>query len=157
MNQRSSARLGGGFGDGSRAIDMNARDITAERADEIDDRIGTMDGARDRLGPSHVGGDELRLAKPTQRLQEPCVARIALCDAQARARREQCLRDIAAQKAAAADQRDQPVVHLHAVSRHPIIAAPCPAAPRLTRPATAPLDAPAYLNFMFSVPRWRNW
>ncbi len=88
-----------------------------ETADEVDRRVAAPDRARDAGGIAHVSGDELRLAEPAERLQEQRPARFAFGDAHPRAAREQLLHDIAADEAAAAEDRDQLSVEIsHRIS-----------------------------------------
>src|SRR3546814_10067298 len=69
--------------------------------------IRAGDGTRKTVGPAHVGGDELRLPEPAERLQKPRLAGIALRDPHARARLEQRLRHIAADEPATTDRSEE--------------------------------------------------
>lgn len=91
---------------------MHPLEIPAEDADQIHHRIRPGDRTRNRFGLGEVSGDELRLAEPALRLQKEGLARIALRDSHARAPCEQGLRDIAAEKTPAANQRNQCVFHV---------------------------------------------
>jgi hypothetical protein len=79
---------------------------------QVHDRVGALDGARNAFRPAEVGGDELGLAEPAARFQEPCAARIARDDADPRAALQQFRDDIPPQESAAAEHRDQPCHHL---------------------------------------------
>ena len=83
-------------------------------ADEVDHRFAAGRGAGNAACIAHIGGYELRLAQPAERLQKHRLARVALRDPHAGAARQKALDDIAAQKAAAAEHRDQlPAQILH--------------------------------------------
>ena len=115
MHQRRDARCRRGLGDGLCALRLDPLEITRQHADQIHHHVRAAHRMRDRLGLGDVGADELRLAEPAERLEEERLSRIALRDADARTRRQQRLRDIAADEPAAPDQRHQLVVHCRPV------------------------------------------
>src|SRR3546814_13952056 len=87
-----SSDLGTGFGDMPRAFDMERLKIAIQHPDQVDHRIRAGDGPRKTVGPAHVGGDELRLPAPAERLQKSRLAVIALRDPHAPALLEPRLR-----------------------------------------------------------------
>jgi hypothetical protein len=115
MDQRLDARAGGRFGDGARAVDMGALEIAAEHADQVHHRVGPLHRAQDRVGAADIGGHQLHLADRGQGFEMPGLAGVALRHANARACVQQGLGGVAADKASAADQRHQLVLHEHVV------------------------------------------
>ena len=93
----------------ARAVDMDRLELALEDADEVDHRVAALDRAPHLIGVAYVGGDELGLAEPAQRLEEIGLARVALRDSDARAGLVERLGDIAADETAAAEKCDQPV------------------------------------------------
>src|SRR3546814_2830474 len=59
------------------AVDMERLKIAIHHPEPVDHRSRAGDGTRKTVGPAHVGGDELRLPEPAERLQKPRLAGIA--------------------------------------------------------------------------------
>jgi hypothetical protein len=141
-------------------------EVAGEHADEVDDGVGTLHRATGGRRIGDARRHELGLAQSAERLQIIGVRRIALGDPHARAGLHQFLRDIAAKKAATAEQRHQghhlslpdsdaapqrPSHRNASTCRAMQVRAPWPT-PQVDKPATGHLKAAAY-----PVPRWRNW
>ena len=84
MDQRLRAAFGRRLGDIGRAGDMEPVEIALEDPDEIDHRLGPGHRAADLVALADVGGDELELPEPAERLEIKGAARIAAGDADAR-------------------------------------------------------------------------
>src|SRR6185436_18172233 len=95
--------------DGAGAGDMDPVEIALEDAHQIDHPVGAVGDGGERRWVAEIGADELGLAEPAQRLQEISATGLALGDADAKAGAEQRLGDVAADKAAAAEQGDEPL------------------------------------------------
>ena len=109
VDERRQAGRGGGLGDVARALDMDFVKRPLEDADQVDRGIGPGERGGDGGLVGHVGADELDLAEPAQRLEEPGAPGVAPGDADAHAGLQQRLGDVAAEKAAAAEQSDEQI------------------------------------------------
>ncbi len=98
------------------ALDLQRPLPGAERADEVGRRVRALHRRGEARGIAHVAAHELDLPEAGQRAQAERLLRVALGDAQPRAAPQQLLREMRAEKAAAADQHDQLVFERRGVS-----------------------------------------
>src|SRR5687768_11705109 len=107
MDQR--ARPGGRrrLGDVPGAVHMEALEVALQDSDQVDHRACAGDGALDARALANIGGNELELADPAERLEEVGAAGIALGDTDAPPALDQVLDDIAANEAAPTEDGDE--------------------------------------------------
>ena len=111
MDQRGDAGGGRRLGDIGGALMLDRVEIAAEDADQVDDDVAAVQGAGDGVGLADIGRDELGLAQIAERLHLDRIGEVALGDAHARAACHQRLGDLAPEKAAAAEDGYQIVLH----------------------------------------------
>ncbi len=90
---------------------MRSFQVAAQHADQIDDNIAPRDRPCDALRIPDIGRDELLLPQRTQRLDAKGARQVALGYAHPGSTLHQGLRDLTAKEAAAAEHRNQTVLH----------------------------------------------
>ena len=111
MDQRLDARIRRSLRHIGGTLMVESVEIACQYADQIDDDAAAGNGARHAGGLADVGGDELHLPQPAERLDPQRGGRIALGDSHPCAARQQRLCDLTTDKAAAAEYRNQIVLH----------------------------------------------